>query len=158
IWKDEHVVGTFLWEWQDRAVADPNKTKYYYYFPETGINLLKVKGVVDGFRTPRAEDFHIKMAQSPIVVAPKPKETSTDAVELNVANHYSFTDLSQLGVKWSLLEGGKTQSSGTASATLAPRSQGTMRLGFPAGALAAAEALRLDIEHPDGRNIATYQI
>jgi hypothetical protein len=159
IWKDEHVVGTFLWEWQDRAVADPNETKYYYYFPQTGINLLKVKGVVDGFRTPRAEYFHIKMAQSPIVIDDKPKEVSVDTIVLNVTNHYSFTDLSKLKLRWSLSAGSQqVQCSGTVSPSLPPRSQGTVRLTFPQGALAAADTLRLDIEHPDGWNIATYQV
>ena len=158
IWKDQHVVGTFLWEWQDRAVADPNETKYYYFYPETGINLLKVKGVVDGFRTPRAEYFHIKMAQSPIVIDDKPKETTADAMVLNVTNHYAFTDLSKLRVRWSLIAGAQTRSSGVVSPSLPPRSHGTVKLDFPASALAAADTLRLDVDHPDGWNVATYQV
>src|SRR5262249_5420317 len=68
LWQDEHVTGSFLWEWQDRAVADKCSTKYYYYFPKTGISLVKVKGVVDGFRNPRPEYYHIKMSQAQIVL------------------------------------------------------------------------------------------
>jgi beta-galactosidase len=38
--KYDTVPGLFPFEWQDRAVADHCPTKLYYYFPETGINLL----------------------------------------------------------------------------------------------------------------------
>ncbi len=29
IWSCDGIVGSFLWEWQDRAVADQSKTKLY---------------------------------------------------------------------------------------------------------------------------------
>ena len=155
LWNDDHVTGTFLWEWQDRAVADKCKTKYYYFFPQTGINLVKVKGVVDGFRNPRPEYFHIKMAQSPISIANQPQVT-TDKISFEVTNHYSFTDLSALVVKWSLETWGHRAAGGTTHLSLAPASHGTLSINLPEHAFAEADKLRLDIEHPGGWNVLTH--
>lgn len=156
VWKDEHVAGTFLWEWQDRAVADTCPTKYYHFFPQTGISLLKVKGVVDGFRDPRPEYFHIKMAQSPVAIGNNP-EVKPDGVVLEVTNRYSFTDLSLLRARWSLSKGSRNLESGAAHFSLAPRSAGTVTLKLPASAYARADTLRLDLDHPGGWNVATWQ-
>jgi hypothetical protein len=145
-----------LWEWQDRAVADKCPTKHYDYYPETGINLLKVKGVVDGFRNPRPEYYHIKMAQSPIAVAGS-LETTPDGVAFEVTNRYSFTDLATLHVGWSLLEKSRNLAHGTATLALPARSHGLMRLDLPAKNLAAADTLRLEFDHPGGWNVLTCQ-
>jgi len=156
LWNDDHVTGTFLWEWQDRAVADKNPTKYYYFYPETGIDVVKVKGVVDGFRNPRPEYYHIKMAQTPIAVGDQPKLAS-DGVELEITNRYSFTDLSHLKVTWKLIRNTQTVSSGTMHLALPARSHGQERLHLPADELASADTLRLDFDHPGGWNVVTYQ-
>jgi beta-galactosidase/beta-glucuronidase len=156
IWKDEHVCGNFLWEWADRAVADKCAKKYYDYFPQTGINLVKVKGVVDGFRNPRPEYYHIKMAQCPIAVGDK-AEISADGVTLEVTNRYSFTDLKSLRVGWTLSRASKSLASGAATLSLAPRSHGQLRAELPAAAMADADTLRLDFDHPGGWNVLTHQ-
>ncbi len=156
LWNDDHVTGTFLWEWQDRAVADKCPTKYYDYYPKTGINLVKVKGVVDGFRNPRPEYYHIKMAQSPIAIGDQP-EVTRDAVVLEATNRYSLTDLSRLRVTWLLIQSSQTLSSGTARLSLPPRSHAAVRLNLPADALANADTLRLTFDHPGGWNVATCQ-
>ena len=156
LWKDDHVSGNFLWEWADRAVADKCSTKYYDYYPESGINVVKVKGVVDGFRNPRPEYYHIKMAQSPIAVGDKP-EVSTDGVTLEATNRYSFTDLKSLRVDWSLSRSSKSSATGTASLALGARSHGRLRLDLPAAVLADADTLRLDFDHPGGWNVVTHQ-
>jgi beta-galactosidase len=156
LWNDDHVTGTFLWEWQDRAVADQCPTKYYYVFPDTGINLIKVKGVVDGFRNPRPEYYHIKMAQTPVALGTR-LENTEDGVAIHVTNRYSFTDLDKLRVRWSLSQGVGLLATSTAPWALAPRSQDSLRLSLPPAELARANTLRLDFDHPDGWNIATYQ-
>jgi beta-galactosidase len=155
-WQDEHVTGTFLWEWQDRAVADKSSTKYYTFYPETGINLLKVKGVVDGFRNPRPEYYHIKMAQSPIALGSK-VEVNGDSVVVEATNRYSFTDLNVLHANWRLSKSARNVKEGTATLSLPARASGPLRLSLPAEALAAADTLRLDFDHPGGWNVATYQ-
>ncbi|HVY70381.1 MAG TPA: glycoside hydrolase family 2 TIM barrel-domain containing protein, partial [Verrucomicrobiae bacterium] len=154
LWQDEHVCGNFLWEWQDRAVADKNPTKYYYFFPETGINLLKVKGVVDGFRDPRPEFFHIKMAQSPIALGSQCEMEPGGFAVIPITNRYSFTDLKDLAVKWTLRRGAKHWS-GALQFSLAPRSNGELRLSFPEARLAEAETLEVAFDHPSGWNVIT---
>ena len=156
IWQDDHIAGTFLWEWQDRAVADNCPTKFYYFFPQTGINLVKVKGVVDGFRNPRPEYFHIKMAQSPIAVGMDPK-VETDGLVVEVTNRYSFTDLSLLRAHWSLSRETRKLADGNAKLALAARSAGSVKLALPVKSLAEADTLRLDLNHPGGWNVATYE-
>lgn len=156
VWNDEHVTGTFLWEWQDRAVADKCATKYYYYFPGTGINLVKVKGVVDGFRNPRPEYYHIKMAQSPLALSERP-EVATDGVTFEITNRYSFTDLNALRVNWRLSKSVDKLAEGTTNLSLAPRSHGPVHLNLPASAVAGADTLRVDFEHPGGWNVITWQ-
>jgi beta-galactosidase len=155
VWQDEHVTGTFLWEWQDRAVADKSPTKYYSYFPETGINLLKVKGVVDGFRNPRPEYYHIKMAQSPVSIGEK-IQVDGRQVTVEVTNRYSFTDLSTLSVKWSLKKETEVLSQGITKLALAARSHGRLRLELPATS-EQAETLALEFNHPAGWNVVSYQ-
>jgi beta-galactosidase/beta-glucuronidase len=163
VWKDDHIVGTFLWEWADRAVSDHNPEKRYYWYPETGINLLKTKGIVDAFRDPRPDYYHCKMAQTPIAIADKP-QISDDGVALDVTNRYAFTNLSELSANWHLIKSGADLTKGTAKLALAPRSSGQVHLALPADALRQADTLRVDFDHaadgqafPDGWNVVTYQ-
>src|SRR5262249_24300639 len=63
IWNDEHVPASFLWEWHDRAVLDPNTPVHLYEHDDaTGLSFVKTKGICDAFRLPRASYFHLKMA------------------------------------------------------------------------------------------------
>jgi beta-galactosidase len=156
VWKADHVPGSFLWEWQDRAVADKCPTKLYDYFPSTGINLAKVKGIVDAFRNPRPWYYHVKMAYAPIVVDLRP-QVGDGSVTVRGTNRYSFTDLSELKTTWHLLKNGRELDSASTHVALAPRTTGELRLDLPMPALAAADTMRLDFDHPEGRNVATYQ-
>lgn len=159
VWKHDTIPGSFLWEWQDRAVADKCEQKLYDYFPNTGINLVKVKGLVDGWRNPRPDLYHVKMVYAPLTIAPK-STTSGTSVLLDVSNRYSFTDLSTLKADWTLLKSGKELAKGNAAGLkLAPRTNGQVRLdGLPADPLATADTLRLNFDHPQGWNVVTYQL
>jgi beta-galactosidase len=138
--KEETLPGSFLWEWQDRAVADSSPVKQYYHFPETNIHLLKIKGIVDGFRNPRPWYYHVKMIYSPIRVGEKLNQSS-DA-SFDVENRYSFTNLSQIKGKWQLLAAGKTIDSGEMKTDVAPLSKG--KVSIASSHIAEAEALRVD--------------
>ncbi len=157
VWKDDHVPGSFLWEWTDRAVADPYPTKLFDYFPKTGINLVKVKGQTDGFRNPRASLYHVKMAYAPVTVDLKPV-ISDSSVTIHATNRFSFTDLSELKITWHLLQAGSVLKSGAVPLSLAPRSSGDVRIDLPQDQLSQADALQLDFDHADGTNIATYEL
>jgi beta-galactosidase len=157
VWNADYVPGSFHWEWADRAVADKCPEKIYDYFPRTGINLVKVKGICDGFRNPRAWYYHVKMAFAPIRVDLKP-QVADGSVTINVTNHYSFTDLSEIKTTWHLFKEGRELKSAVTHVALAPRTSGDIRLDLPARELAQADALRIDFDHPEGRTIATYDL
>lgn len=157
VWQDDHIPGSFEWEWSDRAVCDKCPTKLYDYYPATGINIVKVKGLTDAFRNPRAGLYHIKMAYAPIKVSPDVRVDGSDAI-LHAINHYSFTNLSDLKTAWHLLLDGKPLASGTTAAELAPRSRGDLRIDLPGEPLGKADVLRISFDHPVTGNIATYDI
>lgn len=154
--KHDTIPGTFLWEWQDRAVADESPTKLYDFFPETGISLLKIKGIVDGFRNPRPWYYDVKMIYSPIRFGDKP-DVSADRVMFNVENRYSFTNLSHLKLTWQLLRDEKSIAEGAAKVDCAPLSNGNVELPLPGEPLARAEALRIDFAHPAGHHVVAHQ-
>jgi hypothetical protein len=158
------IVGTFPFEWSDRAVADPNPDSSYsqygvqllYYFPTTGIHLLKMKGMVDGFRNPRPNVYEAQMIYAPIQVSTVPT-VSSGAVSFFAANLYAFTDLSYLTMAWQLERDGTTIAAGNANASLAPWSSGTVQISVPPNALAYADTFQVDFIHPDGRDLVAYQ-
>jgi hypothetical protein len=157
VWPSDHVPGSFLWEWADRAVADPNEVKLYDYFPGTGVNLVKVKGQVDGYRNPRPGLYHVKMAYAPVRVELTPN-VEGDVVTVRAKNWYSFTDLGELRTTWQLVKGGKEIKRGTAKLSLAPRSEGELRFDVGEGEIAKAEGMRVTFAAADGRHVATYEV
>ena len=157
IWKDDHIPGSFLWEWHDRAVLDPNNAVHLYEHDETtGLSFVKTKGIVDAFRHPRASYFHLKMAYAPLKIEPE-VDVGADAISLYITNRHSFTDLAELTVAWHLVADGRDVRVGSAHVPLAPRTRGKTRLALPPAALREADTLRLEFLHSDGRNVATYQ-
>lgn len=158
-WNEDGITGQFLWEWQDRAVCDKCPVKLYEYDPATGVNYFKVKGIVDGWRHPRPDYYHLKMVYSPIKVEPEVDWASKPgSATLSITNHYSFTDLSELNANWKLLRRGETIGSGTAHLKLAPRSNGKVELKLPDNWQdKAPEALRIDFDDPRGWNVVSWR-
>jgi beta-galactosidase len=154
--KYETIPGTFIFEWQDRAVADKCPTKLYTFFPETGIQLLKMKGLVDAFRNPRPSLYEVKMAYSPIHIGDA-ATVADGKVSFPIENRYSFTDLSYLKVAWALEREGKTISSGEFHIQQPPLSAGQAALPVPAATLVRADALRLDFIHPNGDSVVAHR-
>lgn len=157
VWKDDHIPGSFLWEWKDRAVADKCPEKLWDFTPSTGINLVKVKGICDGFSNPRAWYYHVKMVYAPIKVDLQPRVADGE-VTIQAENHYSFTDLSQIKTTWHLRKDGRDLQSASTRLALAPLTSGSLRLELPKSALAKADSLRVDFDQPDGTNVVTYDL
>lgn len=150
------IPGIFFWEWQDRGIVDSCATKYYLYYPETGINIKKIKGIVDAFRNPRPWYYEVKMVYSPICV----KDTFSlkgNAITFPVENRYSFTELSYLNLNWSLEQNGKTIKSGSGVANIPPLKSGDVKIQLPAATLQQADALRVEFVHPDGNHIVSHR-
>ena len=158
IWKYDTIPGAYLWEWQDRAVCDKSPIKLYEYDPATGVNYFKTKGLVDGWRHPRPDLYHVKMVYSPIKVDDVDFTAKPGYVALSITNRYSFTNLSEINTSWKLLQRGKAVASGTAHLKLAPRSSGKVELQLPADwAERLPDALRVDFDHPGGWNVVSHQ-
>src|SRR5207253_6487009 len=77
-------------------------------------------------------------------------------ITLQATNRYSFTDLSVLKTKWSLLRGEEELLSAVIQPKLAPRSFGTIRINLSKG-IGDADRLRVSFMHPDGREVGTYE-
>ena len=75
---------------------------------------------------------------------------------IHVINYYSFTNLSELKTNWQLLREDKPFESGTATADLAPRLRGDLKIAPPPARLAQAEVLRVVFDHPVTGNVVTY--
>ncbi|HEV2293517.1 MAG TPA: glycoside hydrolase family 2 TIM barrel-domain containing protein [Tepidisphaeraceae bacterium] len=153
------IPGTFLWEWADRAVADKSPIKLYYFFPETGINLLKIKGITDPFRNPRPWYYDVKMIYSPIRFGEK-VELTGDKATFSIENRYSFTDLSHLQPMWQLLRDGKPIGGDRKTAfkvSCPPLSQGKVVLRLPADHVKQADTLRIDFVHPARHHVVAHQ-
>ena len=154
----ETIPGTFIFEWQDRAVADKCPIKPYTCFPETGIQLLKMKGMVDGYRNPRPSVYEVKMVYSPIHIGDAAKATVADGkISFPVENRYSFTDLSHLMMSWALERQGQTISSGETHIPQPPLSSGQAVLSCPAAELGQADALRVEFVHPNGNSVVAHR-
>jgi autotransporter-associated beta strand protein len=161
------IVGTFPFEWSDRALADPNSDASYlqyqstgvqllYSYPTTGVHLLKLKGMMDCFRNPRPNVYEAQMIYSPIQIS-NSLSVSSSQIAFPVQNFYSFTDLSQLTMAWKLQRAGLTIASGNTNASLLPRSSGTIQIFVPSNALAYADTFQVDCMHPDGRDIVAHR-
>ncbi|HEY3412282.1 MAG TPA: glycoside hydrolase family 2 TIM barrel-domain containing protein [Armatimonadota bacterium] len=159
VWDAPGIPGEFLWEWQDRAVQDKSPVKLYRFDRETGIQYAKTKGLVDGWRHPRPDYYHVKMVYSPIQVDAKADMASKPGYAvLKVHNRYSFTNLSEIRAEWTLLARGRKVEEGTARLALPPRTRRSVALKLPAGfAGLGADTLRIAFEDPRGWNIVTCQ-
>jgi beta-galactosidase len=159
IWNCDGIAGSFLWEWQDRAVADKCKTKLYDFDPATGVSYLKNKGLVDGWRNPRPNYYAVKMEYSPVLAAREIDMTSKPgSAILNITNRYSFTDLEYLKTRWYLLKEDKSIAEGETKFKMAPLASGAVELPLPKDAMAKSpESLRIRFDDPRGWNVVTCQ-
>ncbi|PWU20172.1 MAG: hypothetical protein C5B50_04595 [Verrucomicrobia bacterium] len=155
--KYDSVPGLFPFEWQDRAVVDRNPSKLYYYVPETGINLLKIKGIVDAFRNPRPSLYEVKMVYSPIQIGETLDQITSSIVWFPVTNRYSFTDLSVLYLSWKLMNGGNILASNRFHFRQAPLSAGKGQIALPEEALSRADALQVAFIYPNGNEVVSHR-
>jgi len=155
VWAEDGICGLYLWEWQDRAVADKCPTKLYQFDAATGINYVKVKGLVDAYRNVRPDYYHVKMSQSPVQINPELDLASKPGTAiLDVSNRYSFMDLSELTATWHLLKSGEQVAFGDAVFSLAPLATGKLEIELPQ---TDADALRIDFEDPRGWHVVSHQ-
>ena len=161
IWKSDSILGAFIWEWQDQVTADKYPDRKTDIDPETGLRGVAKKGVVDGWRNPKPEYWHVKNVYSPVRVwgAQFPSDIA-DTVQLDLENRYSFTNLNELTVRATVISAdGKQLRTVDAKVTLAPRTRAMVTLqGRGLKPVEAGSTLRLDFIHPVVGAVFSYAI
>jgi beta-galactosidase len=151
LWKAPTILGSFVWEWQNQGIEDPNadRTTDFYYSP----NYLRQennKGIVTTLRMPKSEYWIVKMVYSPVVVETRTVTPTHGICTVALTNHYSFTDLKELTCRWTALdENNKALQSGIRHIACGPMQ--SVMATFPSSR--GMTALRLVFDHADGSNI-----
>ncbi len=78
-------------------------------------------GVVDGFRRPKPEYWHMKMAYSPVKITSRHFQSMGNYTAVSVENRYNTLNLNQLVIEWQ--DGAQT---GSVQADVNPTEQGTI--------------------------------
>jgi beta-galactosidase len=103
-------------------------------------------GILDGWRRPKPEYWHVKNSYSPVRLIDRTHLRLEPAGELRVPveNRYDFSNLDEVGIRWSIGD-----ENGTASANIPSHQRGTISIRprhFPA----AGSTLRLRFVDPRG--------
>lgn len=154
VWDRDSVLGCWIWEWQDQSMDDRYPDKSRDYDPQTGLRLVAKKGVVDGYRHPKPEYWHIQMVYSPVHVLDREVAVRNGRATVLVENRYAFTDLSELTVRYQSLAGERVLDRGTATANGAPGAVGAIDLPVHP----EADSLRIEFHHPDGRMLSSARL
>jgi alpha-L-fucosidase len=111
-------------------------------------------GIIDGWRRPKPEYWHVKKAYSPVRVAEGPVAVSPQdgSLRVPVKNWFDHTDLSELDVTWVLLKSGGR----VAVPRIPPRGEGT--LVVPAAGWTDGDILRLRFSRADGTVVDEYAL
>ncbi len=149
IWKNDSMVGSFIWEWQDQGMADKFMDDRRGVDAATGLRNNNYKGVVSATREVKPEYYNVKMVYSPVVTEARQITPAGGKAVVPVQNRYSFTDLGELACKWQAFAGARELAHGDAQVACPPRS--AAQATFPA--TAGMDTLRLEFIHPDGRSV-----
>ncbi|HYA49483.1 MAG TPA: glycoside hydrolase family 2 TIM barrel-domain containing protein, partial [Burkholderiales bacterium] len=111
-------------------------------------------GIIDGWRRPKPEYWHVKKAYSPVRVAEGPVAVMPkgEPLRVPVRNWFDHTDLSELAVTWSV----GTRTGHIAGPKVPPHGEGTLLI--PAVEAEAGDALRLTFARPDGTVVDEYAL
>jgi alpha-L-fucosidase len=111
-------------------------------------------GIIDGWRRPKPEYWHVKKAYSPVRVVEGPMIglTHGQPIHVPVKNWFDHTDLAELVVTWSVA----ARSGRMAGPKIPPRGEGM--LVVPAVEAKAGDVLRLEFSRPDGTVVDEYAL
>jgi beta-galactosidase len=155
VWASPTIEGSFVWEWQNQGIADPNpdKTTDFYYGPDH-LRQENNKGVVDAYRNPKPEWWAVRMVYSPIGIAARTVSPVSGSCGVALVNRYSFTDLNTLSCRWTALKGDTPLKTGTTHFACPP--SGGIQANFPAPN--GMTALRLEFDHADGTSVTSARL
>ncbi len=150
LWRSPTILGSFIWEWQNQGVADkfPDRTTDFY-FGTDHMRQENNKGIVDAYRTPKAEQWIVKMVYSPVQFPSRTFEPAHGGCAVRVVNHYAFTDLGELAFRWTALKDGTVLGRGVAHVVCPPGGTVDAEIAAPSG----LTALRIQVDRADGGNV-----
>jgi beta-galactosidase len=144
------------WCWKTPTVAGEqvfNMTDDVFLMPSGETLGTGGWGMIDYWRRPKPELYHVRKVHTPVKVADAPLAVPAPGrpLEIPIENRYDFTNLRDLRIEWSL--GGE---SGTVTADVAPHRQGVLTV-LPRRAALAGETLSLKFLR-GGREIDSYRL
>ncbi len=136
IYSYDNLQGGFIWDWVDQGILtkDENGEEYWAYGgdfgPDTVVsdNNFCMNGVVNADRTPHPGLYELKKVYQPVYL----KAADLNSGTIQLINHYSFDDLSNLEIHWEILENGKVIKTGKNNGVVvAPGEEGLVSLDYP---------------------------
>ncbi len=134
---DPRVLGGQIWAWSDDE----------FHLDRTTMIGYGQWGIVDAWRRPKPEWWHMKQVYTPVKVRTAGVDPGATQVHIEVDTRYDFTSLDTLTVLWELGE-----HKGEASASGAPQARGNVAVQLPRPAQ-VGEVLHVTFLDPDGRDV-----
>jgi beta-galactosidase len=93
MWKHDGCLGGAIWAGIDDI----------FYLPDGKATGYGPWGIIDGWRRPKPEYWHVKKSYSPVKLVDRkaPLLWVDGAVRIPVANRFDFTNLGDVGIRWS---------------------------------------------------------
>ncbi|MGY5354137.1 glycoside hydrolase family 2 TIM barrel-domain containing protein [Wenyingzhuangia sp. IMCC45467] len=136
IYRYKQLQGGFVWDWVDQGLKtkDKNGNKYWAYGGDFGPkdvlsdNNFCMNGVVNADRTPHPALFELKKVYQPVYV----KEVDLRKGFIQLLNHYSFDDLTNLKLEWVIEANGVVEKKGILNELkINPSSSKVINLNLP---------------------------
>ncbi len=111
----KNLMGGFIWDWIDQGIArtDDKGRKYWAYGGDFGdkpndANFC-INGIISPDRTVKPATEECKYVFQPVSVVPY----NLDKMQFRMINRFSFRNLEDLDIRWTLVENGKSIGTGT---------------------------------------------
>ncbi|AXP82792.1 Beta-galactosidase [Mariniflexile rhizosphaerae] len=136
IYKYKQLQGGFVWDWVDQGLKtkDENGHEFWAYGGDFGPkdvpsdNNFCMNGLVNADRTPHPDLFELKKVYQPVYF----REVDLNNGQIQLLNHYSFDDLSNLKLEWVIEANGVIYKKGTVDdINVDPLSSKVIKLDIP---------------------------
>jgi beta-galactosidase len=135
MYADPGILGGQIWAWSDDE----------FFLDRTTMIGYGQWGIVDSWRRPKPEWWHMRQVYTPIKVLTTHLEPGIDTATIEVHNRYDFTDLDRITARWSLGD-----RSGEVRGRGAPHERSELTIALPR-TLTGGDVLHLDFVDGDGR-------
>lgn len=139
-------IGGCIWDWVDQAIFDPAEMKQNLHRLHTGYDYpgphqgnFCSNGVIPATREVSAKLLEVKGAHQWLKFGLADRNEAKHSYNINIQNHYAFTDLSAYALQYEVLHDGRVVEAGTIDfPEIAPQSEGSITLTLKRDAIAKA--------------------